>query len=143
MAKTMFFSSEQPTSPANVFDLSCDYLFQEQLIEAAGKLTKVVVLLPLSILSLHLSPSLPSLPYSPRNYIVLCLPPPQALSSPAVTAAPTQPPSAFSGAQAQFALLEFEKPVICAANSLVIGARLDIDAYIRSCVGWGRGVWCV
>ncbi|KAL5479988.1 hypothetical protein EMCRGX_G023601 [Ephydatia muelleri] len=42
--------------------------------------------------------------------------------------------SVVSGSQTQYALLEFEKPVICAANSLVIGARLDIDAYIQYCV---------
>ena len=30
----------------------------------------------------------------------------------------------------QFSLIEFEKPVYCAENSLVIGSRLDTDAYI-------------
>ena len=30
----------------------------------------------------------------------------------------------------QFALLEFERPVTCPADSLVIGSRLDADAYI-------------
>ena len=30
----------------------------------------------------------------------------------------------------QFAIIEFEKPVYCAANSMVIGSRLDTDAYI-------------
>ena len=31
----------------------------------------------------------------------------------------------------QFALLEFEKPVTCPTHSLVIGSRLDTDAYIQ------------
>lgn len=30
----------------------------------------------------------------------------------------------------QFAIIEFEKPVYCAEKSLVIGSRLDTDAYI-------------
>ena len=32
--------------------------------------------------------------------------------------------------QRQFAIIEFEKPVYCAEKSLVIGSRLDTDAYI-------------
>ena len=30
----------------------------------------------------------------------------------------------------QFAIIEFEKPVYCAEKSLVIGSKLDTDAYI-------------
>ena len=33
----------------------------------------------------------------------------------------------------QFALLEFEKPVTCHAHSIVIGSRLDSDAFANSC----------
>ena len=33
----------------------------------------------------------------------------------------------------QFALLEFEKPVTCPAHSVVIGSRLDVDAYSNTC----------
>lgn len=87
MAKTTFFGSEQPPSSANVFDFSCNYPFQEQLLESTGKLTK-------------------------------------ASASSAVQS---------SSLQTQYALLEFEKPVICAAHSLVIGARLDIDAFSNTC----------
>lgn len=32
----------------------------------------------------------------------------------------------------QFALLEFERPIACPTHSLVIGSRLDADAYIQS-----------
>ena len=31
-----------------------------------------------------------------------------------------------------FALVEFERPVICPTNSLIIASRLDADAYILS-----------
>eukprot|EP00731_Ephydatia_muelleri_P025051 Em0017g134a len=94
MAKTTFFGCEQPPSSANTFDVSRSYLFQEQMLESAGKLTKA---------------SSVAQPSSVESSVV-------------------------SGSQTQYALLEFEKPVICAANSLVIGARLDIDAYIQYCV---------
>ena len=33
----------------------------------------------------------------------------------------------------QFALLEFEKPVTCHAQSIVIGSRLDSDAFANTC----------
>ena len=33
----------------------------------------------------------------------------------------------------QYALLEFERPVICPEHSLVIGARLDMDVHTTSC----------
>ena len=33
----------------------------------------------------------------------------------------------------QFALLEFEKPVTCPAQSIVIGSRLDVDAFGNMC----------
>ncbi|KAL5479990.1 hypothetical protein EMCRGX_G023603 [Ephydatia muelleri] len=94
MAKTTFFGCEQPPLSANTFDVSRSYLFQEQMLESAGKLTKA---------------SSVAQPSSVESSVV-------------------------SGSQTQYALLEFEKPVICAANSLVIGARLDIDAYIQYCV---------
>ncbi|KAL5479963.1 hypothetical protein EMCRGX_G023569 [Ephydatia muelleri] len=93
MAKTTFFGCEQPPSSANTFDVSRSYLFQEQILESAGKLTKA---------------SSVAQPSSVESSVV-------------------------SGSQTQYALLEFEKPVICAANSLVIGARLDIDAFSNTC----------
>ena len=34
---------------------------------------------------------------------------------------------------AQYALLEFEKPLICPANSKVIASRLDVDAFSNKC----------
>ena len=88
MAKTIFFGCDQPPSSPNTFDLSCDYPFQEKILESEGKLAK---------------------------------------------ASSAAQPSPVSGAQTQYAVLEFEKPVICAANSLVIGARLDIDAFSNMC----------
>lgn len=33
----------------------------------------------------------------------------------------------------QFALLEFEKPVTCPVDSIVIGSRLDMDAFSNMC----------
>lgn len=33
----------------------------------------------------------------------------------------------------QFALLEFERPVSCPADSTVIGSRLDVDAHSNTC----------
>ena len=33
----------------------------------------------------------------------------------------------------QFALLEFEKPITCHAHSIVIGSRLDADAFANTC----------
>ena len=33
----------------------------------------------------------------------------------------------------QFALLEFEKPITCHAQSVVIGSRLDSDAFANTC----------
>ena len=33
----------------------------------------------------------------------------------------------------QFALLEFEKPITCHAHSIVIGSRLDSDAFANTC----------
>ena len=35
-----------------------------------------------------------------------------------------------SAAECQYALLEFEKPVTCLPDSIVIGSRLDTDAHI-------------
>ncbi len=32
--------------------------------------------------------------------------------------------------QHQFALLEFERPVICSPDAVIIGSRLDVDVYI-------------
>ena len=52
----------------------------------------------------------------------------------------------------QFALLEFERPVTCPTDSLVIGSRLDADAYIldwesSNLIPWQQGgkeglYWC-
>ena len=66
MAKTTFFGCEQPPSSANTFDVSRSYLFQEQMLESAGKLTKVV-LTSSSLSSLSSSSHTPSTSPSPSS----------------------------------------------------------------------------
>ena len=52
-------------------------------------------------------------------------------SSPIQVAATQSIPEAVSGHQ--FALLEFEKPLVCPPHSKIIGSRLDNDAFSNAC----------
>ena len=47
--------------------------------------------------------------------------------------AATKPDDVVAKSTNQFALLEFEKPITCHAHSIVIGSRLDSDAFANTC----------
>ena len=48
-------------------------------------------------------------------------------------AAAMKPDDVTAKSTNQFALLEFEKPITCHAQSIVIGSRLDSDAFANTC----------